>query len=134
MALGQELRVRLLVPRGDIALAAQTARLERAITTVRGPIRLVDPLGEAEVVVELADYRRDVTEDGEPIRMWVAEYVLVSPRRLDVQLPARAQPFQSMVVGEDGKEDARAVELLERALRQALGYELKDLRGERPTP
>ena len=120
-ASSEETRVLLLVPRGDVALAAHTARLEEAIRTVRGPIRLVESLSSAEVVVELMEYRRDVTKDGQPLRKWIAQYALVSPRHLTGQSMDAPQKFQLVVVGPDGDALARAVELLERALRQATG-------------
>ena len=101
----------------------------------RGPVAVVETLGKADVVVEFTHYQREITEDGQPMRNWVGEYVVVSNRPGVIHSGDRARQFELMVLGEDGTEDTRAVELFERALRQALGEDTADEPpGETHTP
>jgi hypothetical protein len=87
------------------------------------------------VIVEFIEYRRQVGEDGKPIRSWVAEWAPVSQGRVAVRSTERPQRFGLMVVGEAGAEDVHAAELFERVLGRALGHEAVAAHpGDAPTP
>lgn len=115
-----EIRVLFVVPR-DAELNVQVSKLERAIGEGHGPVALAESLSDAHVVVQFTEYRRSLGDKGQPLFHWRGQAKLLKqPEERTVSSTALLEHFELLVIGEDGRGERRALELLETMLNKAL--------------
>jgi hypothetical protein len=103
------------------AVDAQVRKLEQAIGEGRGPLAIAESLSEAHVVVQFTEYRRSIGEKGEPLFHWVGQAKLLKqPKEMIVSATPLPERFELLVIGEDGREELRAVKALELMLSKTL--------------
>jgi hypothetical protein len=120
MVSADEIRI-LFVAAHDIGVEAQVRKLERAIGQGRGTLALAESLAEAHVVVQFTEYRRSIGEKGEPLFHWVGQAKLLKPpKEMTVSATPLPERFELLVIGEDGREELRALKSLELMLSKTL--------------
>ena len=114
------IRVLFVVPR-DAELKVQVSKLERAIAEHPGALALAQSLREAHVVVQFTDFRRSTGDKGEPAFHWIGQAKLLrQPEERTVSSTSLPEEFELVVIGEDGRGERRALELLETMLNKTL--------------
>ena len=122
MVSADEIRILLFVSSRDAGpMEAQVRKLERAIGEGRGTLALAESLGEAHVVVQFTEYRRSIGEKGEPLFHWVGQAKLLKPpKEMTVSAIPLPERFELLVIGEEGREELRALKSLELMLSKTL--------------
>jgi hypothetical protein len=116
-----EIRILFVVSRDAGVVDAQVRKLERAIAEGHGRLAVADSLSEAHVVVQFTAYRRSIGEKGEPLFHWLGQAKLLKqPEEMTVSATPLPELFELLVIGEDGKEEQRALESLELMLGKTL--------------
>jgi hypothetical protein len=120
MAWADEIRI-LFIGARDIGVEVQVRKLERAIRESRGPLAIAESLSEAHVIVQFTEYRRSIGEKGEPLFHWVGQAKLLrQPKAMTVGATPLPERFELVVIGEDGREELRALKSLELMLSKTL--------------
>jgi hypothetical protein len=120
MVSADEIRILFVVSR-DAGVEAQVRKLERAIRESQGPLAIAESLSEAHVVVQFTEYRRSIAEKGEPLFYWVGQAKLLKqPEEMTVSATPLPERFELLVIGEDGREQQRALKSLELMLSKTL--------------
>jgi hypothetical protein len=72
-------------------------------------------------MVQFTEYRRAIGEKGEPLFHWVGQAKLLKqPEEMTVSATPLPERFELLVIGEDGREEVRALESLELMLSKTL--------------
>jgi hypothetical protein len=117
---GEEIRV-LLVPSREADLDMQITLLERAIQQSPGPLAVAGGLSDAHVVIQFTSYRRSAGKDGEPESHWMGLAKLLEvPQQMTVSATPLSERFGLVVIGKEGSEVQRALNLLETNLTKTL--------------
>jgi len=121
MLSADEIRI-LFVPSPDAGpIDARVRKLERAIVDGQGPLAVAESLSDAHVVVQFTEYRRSIGEKGELLFHWVGQAKLLKrPEQMTVSATPLPERFEFLVIGEEGREELRALQLLERMLSKTL--------------
>jgi hypothetical protein len=116
----EQIRILVLAPRDAGALDIRVSQLEQAIRTGTGPLKIVDNLSDAHVVVQFTDHRRRIGDKGEPMYRWIGEIKLLrTPKEMTVSETPLTDHFELVVIGDEGKEAPRAAKCLEQMLTRA---------------
>jgi hypothetical protein len=116
-----EIRILFVVPRDAAVVDSQVRKLEQAIAGSQGPLTVALSLSEAHVVVQFTEYRRSIGEKGEPLFHWVGQAKLLEqPKEMTVSATPLPERFELLVIGEDGREQQRALKSLELMLSKTL--------------
>lgn len=111
----------LFVAARDAEVDLQVAMLERAIRQSPGPLALAGNLTEAHVVIRFTQHRRSTGKDGEPLFHWMGEAKLLKlPEGMTVSATPLSERFGLVVIGKEGNEPHRALELLETVLTKTI--------------
>lgn len=120
MAGAEEIRVFLAASR-DEGVQAQVSKLERAIRESGGLLVMTESLSAAHVVVQFTEYRRSIGDKGKPLFRWAGQAKLLrQPEHMAVSATPLPERFELLLIGDDGIEEARALESLERMLSRTL--------------
>jgi hypothetical protein len=117
-----EIRILFVVSRAaGVVVDTQVRKLERAIGDGPGPLGVATSLSEAHVVVQFTGYRRSIGEKGEPVFHWIGQAMLLKqPEEMTVSQTPLPERFELLVIGEDGREEQRALKSLELMLSKTL--------------
>jgi hypothetical protein len=116
-----EIRILFVVPRDAAVVDSQVRKLEQAIAGSQGPLTVALSLSEAHVVVQFTEYRRSIGEKGEPLFHWVGQAKLLEqPKEMTISATPLPERFELLVIGEDGREQERALKSLELMLSKTL--------------
>ena len=131
MVSADEIRILFVSSRDAGPMDAQVRKLERAIGEGRGTLALAESLGEAHVVVQFTEYRRSIGEKGEPLFHWLRQAKLLKPpKEMTVSATPLPEQFELLVIGEEGREELRALKSLElmmsKTLRPRAGKAVKE--------
>ena len=78
------------------------------------------------MVVQFTEYRRSIGEQGEPLLHWVGQAKLLKqPAEMTVSATPLPERCELLVIGEDGREEHRALKSLELMLSKTLRPEAR---------
>jgi hypothetical protein len=131
---GEEIRV-LFVPSRDLTAEAHRRALELALVEKMGIVRVVTNLVDAQVLLQITDYRVEHRKTGGPLRWWHGQVkILLSADATlqDVAIASRLPDrFALLVMGEPARTEMdHTVKVLENFLRRALRHDAKKHEGD----
>jgi hypothetical protein len=116
-----EVRILFVSSRVAGPVDAQVTKLERVIGESQGLLAVADSLNEAHVLVQFTEYRRSIGGKGEPLFHWIGQAkLLAQPKGMTVSATPLPERFELLVIGDEGREEQRALKSLELMLSKTL--------------